>query len=191
MLEFLTNTFNTSVMVVTQLVLSTVVSDNPWFENVEMELSQSRNALVCSASLMDTFTESLDVVLQSGQTITLHFSYDLMEAENKILVNQGEVVHGLRYRLLDDRYYLLRSEEGELEELFDFQTAKRSYVSIDKIEIAEAGQLDRQKSYILQLRAFLDPVEMPSMAETVNLMLLWASIKPTYISEPFTLRASG
>jgi len=189
--EFLANTFNTSVMAVTQLFLSTVLSSNPWFENVRVEVSTARGDLLCSARLVQSFTESLDRAMLSGETITLHFQYEILDSETEDPIHRGEVVHGFRYTVLDDRYYVLRSERGELEEFFSFVEAKQQYIQVQNISVADPGLLESGHSYILRLIAFVDPVKMPEMSETVNLMLLWVSVKPTYVSEPFTLQTTG
>ena len=190
-LEFITNTFNTSVMAVTQLLLATVLTSNPWFENVKLDISSTQDELLCSAQLVDNFSASLDNVLLSGETITLHFKYEILASENNTVIHKGEVIHGFRYRVLDDRYYIMRSEKGDLEELFTFDEAKQRYISIQNLGIAPIPIPGGSDSYVLRLTAFLDPVKMSGMTETVNLMLMWVSVKPTYVSEPFSMQVTG
>ena len=76
MFEFIANTFTSSITVVTQLFLTTVLSSNPWFEDVSLEVSENTGEILCSASLSSDFTESLDRLLMSGENIILHFEFE-------------------------------------------------------------------------------------------------------------------
>jgi len=190
MWEAITSTFNTSVMAVTQLLLSTVVSSNPWFDLVQIEIPEVGNSIMCTARLEQSFTKSLDDVLLSGETITLHFTFEILDDASNEVIHSHEVIRGFRYTVLDDRYYVLRSEHGKLEGFAALDEAKASYTSVNGLSICPLDQLDHRRQYRLRVRAFLDAVQLPEMTDTVNLMLLWVSTKPTYLSDAFNVSSA-
>ena len=97
MFELITQTFNASVIAVSQLFLSTLVSANPWFESLDIQFQSVQQEIVCSTNLAESFTETLDGVLLSGQNITLHFKFELFEKIWQqlefIRTRSGEVIY--------------------------------------------------------------------------------------------------
>jgi hypothetical protein len=60
-----------------------------------------------------SFTPDLDVLLQSGDTVVIHFEVDLVKAENDSAVVLANWEHQFIYSILDDKYTVYRSEQGE------------------------------------------------------------------------------
>lgn len=191
MFEFLTQTFNASVLAVTQLFLSTVVSSNPWFEQLDIQYFGVKKEIVCSTRLSSSFTETLDNVLMSGENITLHFRFDLMTDGSPNPVQTREIVNGLRYDAEEDIFYLVNSEEIEVERFFTIEEARANYVQVENLVVATTEDLPGDQNYFFRVTAFLDPVKLDDMGESVNLMLRWASVKPAIISDKFRLEAKS
>ncbi|MCF7823456.1 MAG: DUF4390 domain-containing protein [Candidatus Marinimicrobia bacterium] len=187
MLELISQTFNASVIAVTQLFLSTVMSSNPWFEGLEINYEGNKQEIICNTKLSPSFTETLDDVLLSGQNITLHFRFELFTAGESKALQQKEIVNGFRYDTESESYYLINSEDREVERFFTVEAAKDSYVTVLNLTVANTEDLPAQNEYFLRVTAFLDPVKLDNMSESVNLMLRWASVKPTIVSEKFRI----
>jgi hypothetical protein len=51
--------------------------------------------------------------------------------------------------------------------------------------------LSGEQDYFVQVTAFLDPIKLEDMSESVNLMLRWASVKPTIVSDKFRIQAKA
>jgi len=190
-LELLTQTFNASVIAVTQLFLSTVVSSNPWFENLDLQYIGLQKEIICNTKLAESFTETLDDVLVSGKNITLHFKFDLMAAGEAEPIQSKEVINGFRYDEETDVYLLVNSEDRKVERYFTIDEAKSNYVSIQNLSVVSTGDLLADQDYFIRVTAFLDPIKMDNMSESVNLMLRWASVKPTIVSDKFRIAAKA
>lgn len=191
MLELLTQTFNASVIAVTQLFLSTVVSSNPWFENLDLQYVGLQKEIICNTKLAESFTETLDDVLVSGKNITLHFKFDLMAAGEAEPIQSKEVINGFRYDEETDVYLLVNSEDRKVERYFTIDEAKSNYVSIQNLSVVSTSDLSADQDYFIRVTAFLDPIKMDNMSESVNLMLRWASVKPTIVSDKFRIAAKA
>lgn len=191
MFEFLTQTFNASLIAVTQLFLSSVVTSNPWFEGLDLQYSGVKHEIVCSTKLADSFTETLDDVLLSGENITLHFRFELFVPGEAKPLQVKEVVNGFRYDEETESYYLVNSESGELERFFTIEAAKDTYISVSNLIIVDTKRLAGDQDYFVQVTAFLDPIKLDDMSESVNLMLRWASVKPTIVSDKFRIQAKA
>jgi hypothetical protein len=191
MLDFLTQTFNASLIAVTQLFLSSVVTSNPWFEGLELQYSGVKHEIVCSTKLADSFTETLDDVLLSGENITLHFRFELFAPGEATPIQMKEIVNGFRFDEDTESYYLINSESGELERFFTIEAAKDTYISVSNLVIANTQGLSGEQDYFVQVTAYLDPIKLDDISESVNLMLRWASVKPTIVSEKFRIEAKA
>jgi hypothetical protein len=185
MFELITQTFNASMVAITQLFLATVVTTNPWFEGLELQYRGARHEIVCNTKLADSFTETLDDVLLSGQNITLHFRFELFAAGASAPLQQKEIVNGFRFDEVAKVYYLVNSENPKLEKFFTIDEAKETYITVRDLVVANTADLPADQEYFLRVTAFLDPIKLNDMSESVNLMLRWASVKPTIVSEKF------
>ncbi len=191
MFELLTQTFNASLIAITQLFLSTVATSNPWFEGLELDYSGVKHEIVCNTKLADSFTETLDEVLLSGENITLHFRFELFATGAAVPVQMKEVVNGFRFDKDSDSYYLFNSETEELERFFTIEAAKDTYISVSNLVIVNTKSLSEEQDYFVRVTAFLDPIKLDDMSESVNLMLRWASVKPTIVSDKFRVQAKA
>ena len=191
MFEFLTQTFNASLIAVTQLFLSSVATSNPWFEGLDLQYSGVKHEIVCSTKLADSFTETLDDVLLSGENITLHFRFELFAPGVARPLQMKEVVNGFRFDKETESYYLVNSESGELERFFTIEAAKDTYISVSNVVIVNTENLSGEQDYFVQVTAFLDPIKLEDMSASVNLMLRWASVKPTIVSDKFRIQAKA
>ncbi len=191
MLELLTQTFNASLIAVTQLFLSSVVTSNPWFENLELQYSGVKHEIVCNTKLANSFTETLDDVLLSGENITLHFKFELFTPGEATPIQAKEIINGFRYDKETESYYLFNSETQELERFFTMEAAKDTYISVINLVVVNTDNLSDDREYFLKVTAFLDPIKLDDMSESVNLMLRWASVKPTIISDKFQIQAKA
>jgi len=191
MLEFLTQTFNASLIAVTQIFLSSVVTTNPWFEGLELQYSGVKHEIVCNTKLAPSFTETLDDVLLSGENITLHFRFELFAPGEATPLQAKEIVNGFRFDAESESFYLVNSESGEVERFFTIEEAKETYISVSNLAIVNTKLLSGEQDYFIKVTAFLDPIKLKDMSESVNLMLRWASVKPTIVSDKFKVEAKA
>ncbi len=185
MLELITQTFNASVIAVTQLFLSTVMTANPWFDGLELHYQSAQKEITCNTKLADSFTETLDDVLLSGKNITLHFKFELFKPGDATPLQYKEIVNGFRFDEEADIYYLVNSEDKKLEKFFTIEAAKDSYITVRNLVVVNTADLPADQEYFIRVTAYLDPIKLADMSESVNLMLRWASVKPTIVSEKF------
>jgi len=188
MFDLIAQTFSASVVAVTQLFLSAVITSNPWFAVLDVQHDGTKHEIICNTRLEDSFTETLDEVLLSGQNITLHFSFEFYAAGQAQPLHKMEVVNGFRFDAQDDIYYLYSSQTRKLDKYFTLEAAKDSYISARNVSVLITDELDPELDYFLKVSAFLDPIQMDDVGKSVNLMLRWASVKPTIVSEKFKLQ---
>ena len=191
MFDLIAQTFNASVMAVTQLFLSTLISSNPWFQGMELQFFPVKHEIVCNTKLADSFTETLDDVLLSGENITLHFRFDLYTSGSATPVQSKEVVNGFRFDSDANVFYLYTSETQKLDRYFTVEAAKDAYITANNIVVGHTEELSPDVEYFLRVTAFLDPIKMDDVGESVNLMLRWASVKPTIVSEKFRIQVGS
>jgi hypothetical protein len=191
MFDLIAQTFNASLVAVTQLFLSAVVTSNPWFATLEVQHDATKHEVICSTRLEDSFTETLDDVLLSGQNITLHFVFEFYEAGQATPLNRLEVVNGFRYDKEAEIYYLFSSQTRKLDKYFTLEAAKDAYITVQNLTAMNTDDLSPSSEYFLKVTAFLDPIKMDDVGKSVNLMLRWASVKPTIATEKFKLELAS
>ena len=191
MLDLIAQTFNASLVAVTQLFLSAVVTTNPWFQGLDVKYEGTRHEIICQTKLDASFTETLDDVLLSGQNITLHFVFEFYAAGTAKPMSLAEVVNGFRYDKDQKIYYLFSSQTRKMDRYFTLEAAKDAYITARNVLTAGIEDLPADQEYFIKVTAFLDPIQMEDMGKSVNLMLRWASVKPTVVSEKFRLEAAS
>jgi hypothetical protein len=188
MLDLLVQTFQTSAMAVTQLFLSAVITTNPWFEKLDVQYHSARQEVICSSRLIDDFTATLDDVLLSGKNITLHFRYDFFVDGTGTPLQSREIVNGLRYDQGSGLFYVIHSDDAKLRKFTDLESARKNYISVTNLVVAHTKGLSAEDEYYFRVTAYLDPVKLNDMSESVNLMIRWATVKPTIVSGKFRLK---
>lgn len=191
MLDLIAQTFNASLVAVTQIFLSAVITSNPWFAFLEIQNDDMGREVICSTRLESSFTETLDEVLLSGQNITLHFIFEFFEAGQAAPLKTMKVVNGFRFDKEADIYYLYSSQNKKLDKYFTLEAAKNAYISAVNVRVIDTDDLDQNSEYFVRVSAFLDPIQMDDVGKSVNLMLRWASVKPTIASEKFKLQITS
>jgi hypothetical protein len=78
-----------------------------------------------------------------------------------------------------------------LERFFTIEAAKDTYISVTNLVIVNTDMLSGEQEYFVKVTAFLDPIKLDNMSESVNLMLRWASVKPTIVSDKFRVQAKA
>ena len=187
MWRYLADKVGATVLALSQLMLTNVAGTDPSFQEVRLELRGS--GIHVSTVLMDSFTEDLDIMLQSGDTLVVHFEVDLVLAENDSIVAMANWHHQFRYSLLEDRYHLFFSEEGEWDNIYSFEDARQRWVQINEAYLCEMELLQPRHRYYLRLSAYMDNVQLPGLTEQLNLMSFWNRIRPSYKSPPFEKRS--
>lgn len=186
MLEFLAEKLGAGALIVSQLLLTAVIGTDPYFEDVRLDVRGDR--LFCSARLVEGFTPDLDMLLQSGDTITLHFEVDLVNEATDSVVAIADWVHELRYSLLEDEFIIYRSEDDRSIRLTDLEEAKAEWVEINEALFCRMRVMTDDERYFLRISAFMEEITMPGITEKVNMMAFWNRIRPVHISEPFEKR---
>ena len=186
MLQFIADKFSTGALFVTQLLLTAVVGTDPYFQDVRLEVRGDR--LFCSALLMESFTPDLDKLLQSGDTVVIHFELDLVNVENDSVVALADWEHQLRYSLLEDDFTVFRSEHDRTEKFYNLEEAKTEWVTVKEALFCRMRVMEDDTRYFLRISAFMEEMTMPGITHKVNMMSFWNRIQPVHISEPFEKR---
>lgn len=186
MLQFLSDKLGAGALIVSQLLLTAFVGTDPYFQDVNLEVKADR--IFLSANLMEGFTPDLDVLLQSGDTVVIHFELDLVKADNDSIVAMADWVHLFRYSLLEDDFTIYRSETGRTSHFYSMEEAKQEWVKIENALFCRMRAMEDDQLYFLRISAFLEEMEMPGITDRINLMSFWNRIRPIHISEPFEKR---
>lgn len=186
MLQFITDKLSAGALVVSQLLLTAVVGTDPYFQDVSLEVRGSR--LFYSAVLAESFTPDMDVLLQSGDTVTIHFELDLVNTETDSVVAMADWEHQFIYSILEDEYTVYKSEGQRSFPSYDFEESKQEWVTITEAFFCRLNVMEDQHTYSLRISAYMDEISMLGITEKVNLMSYWNKIRPVHISEPFMKR---
>ena len=186
MLQFLADKLGAGALFVSQLLLTAVVGAEPYFQDVHLEVSGDR--LFCSGRLMESFTPDLDLLLQSGDLVVIHFEVDLVNSARDSVVAMADWEHHFRYSLLEDEYTVYRSEQDRQMRINNFEQAKEEWVKIEKTLFCRMRVMDGDQAYFLRVSAFMEEMEMPGITNKINLMSFWNRIRPVHVSEPFRKR---
>lgn len=186
MLQFLSDKLGAGALIVSQLLLTAFVGTNPYFHDVSLEVKADR--LFCSATLMEGFTPDLDVLLQSGDTVIIHFELDLVKVDNDSIVAMADWEHQFRYSLLEDDYTIYQSETDKTSKIYTIEAAKGEWVKIENAILCRMRVMEDDQFYYLRISAFLEEMDMPGITDQINLMSFWNRIRPIHISEPFEKR---
>ena len=186
MLQFITAKLSAGALIVSQLLLTAVVGTDPYFQDVSLDVRGDR--LFYSAVLAESFTPDMDVLLQSGDTVTIHFELDLVNTETNQVAAMANWDHQFIYSILEDEYTVHKSESRRTFHSYDFEEAKREWVLISDALFCRLEVMEDQHPYSLRISAYMDEMELPGMSEQVNLMAYWNRIRPVHISEPFMKR---
>ena len=186
MLQFLSDKLGAGALIVSQLLLTAFVGTDPYFQDVNLEVRGDR--LFCSATLMESFTPDLDLLLESGDTVIIHFEVDLVNASNDSVVAIADWEHHFRYSLLEDDFSIYRSEIDETTEFYTMEEAKEEWVRIENALFCRMRVMEDDETYFLKISAYMEEMEMPGITDRINLMSFWNRIRPIHISEPFEKR---
>jgi hypothetical protein len=186
MLQFLSDKLGAGALIVSQLLLTAFVGTDPYFQDVTLDVAGDR--LFCSGQLMESFTPDLDMLLQSGDTVIIHFEVDLINSARDSIVAIADWVHQFRYSLLEDDYTVYRSEHDETKQFYSLEQAKAEWVTIEKALFCRMRVMEDDQAYYLRISAFMEEIEMPGITKRINLMSLWNRVRPIHISEPFEKR---
>ncbi len=186
MLQFLADKVGAGALFVSQLLLTAVIGTEPYFQDVRLEVSGDR--LFCSGRLVESFTPDLDLLLQSGDTIVIHFEVDLLNAQNDSVVAIADWEHWFIYSLLEDDYTVYRSEHDKTIKIFDFSDAKAEWVQIEDALFCRMRVMENDERYYIRMSAFMDEMDMPGITKKINLMSFWNRIRPIHVSDSFEKR---
>ncbi len=186
MLQYLSEKLGAGALVVSQLLLTAFVGTDPYFQDVGLEVRGDR--LFLSAALMESFTPDLDLLLESGDTVIIHFEIDLVNASTDSIVAIADWEHHFRYSLLEDDYRVYRSEIDETIQVYSLADAKEEWVKIENALFCRMRVMEDDQFYFLRISAFMENMEMPGITDRINLMSFWNRIRPIHISDPFEKR---
>ena len=186
MFQFLADKLGAGALLLSQLLLTAVVGTEPYFQDVRLEVAGDR--IFCSGKLMDSFTPDLDKLLQSGDTVKIHFEVDLVMASNDSVIAMADWEHRFQYSLLEDRYTVYLSEHDRIEHIGSFQRAKSRWTEVEGALLCRMRVMEDEGIYFLRISAFMEEMEMPGITSKVNLMSFWNRIRPVHTSEAFEKR---
>ncbi len=186
MLQFLANKLGAGALIVSQFLLTAVVGTEPYFQDVTLEVAGER--VFCSGQLVESFTPDLDLLLQSGDTVIIHFEVDLVDEAKDSVVAIADWEHHFLYSILEDEYTVYRAEDDKRFKSTDFEEARQEWVKIEKAFFCHMRVMEDDQRYYLRMSAFMEEMEMPGITAKVNLMKFWNRIRPVHNSASFEKR---
>lgn len=186
MFQFLADKLGAGALIVSQLLLTAVIGTDPYFQDVGLEVNGDR--LYCSAELAESFTPDLDMLLQSGDTITIHFEIDLVNVNTDSVVALADWEHQFIYSILEDEYTVYRAEASRPKKTTNFEEARQEWVSIDKALFTRTSVMENGQEYFLRISAYMDEITIPGITRNVSLMSYWNKVRPSHSSAPFRKR---
>ena len=162
----------------------------PFMENIEptfrdIKFNTSGNVVVLSLYLDNWYTEQLNQVISSGQTIKLFYQLDLLQESGKKPVQTKRFYHTVRYSLLDNRYEILTSETGRLQYFPDISEVHSHFTTVTNFPVLKSGDLESGKDYYFRLTAYLENIAFIGDDSDFNLMFFWNDKNPSVNTEVF------
>jgi hypothetical protein len=173
----------TTVIAIGSMFYSTIDGINASFSDIDY---YSRGAqLYISTSLINCFTEDLDLIFASGEEIQIYFLYEIVQNEDQEIIRGDTIYHSIRFSPVDQLYSIFHSEKQARFLFESIEKAKSSLVTLNEVSIVPIGTLQNENAYYLKLSAWMGTVKIAGMKESLNLMYYWNSIKPERASTMF------
>jgi hypothetical protein len=166
-------------------MFSGISGTTPWFDNVSLETIG--NDLVCSAHVMDAFTEDFDKLIQIGDTLTVTIQVDVVDVETNEVVETKLFIHRIQFSLLEKRYDVFTSEKNRSVQRKELKQAKQYWMSLYRGHLIRLSKLEANRYYYLSFSATLEDIELPGMTNKLNMMQFWNRAKPEFKTENFMI----
>jgi hypothetical protein len=173
----------TTVIAIGSMFYSTIDGVNATFSDIEF-YSQGQH-LYISTNLTNCFTEDLDLILVSGERITIFYQLDLISDGNKNPVYSDTLYHSIQYSPVDQIFQVYQSNYQNYTSYESLENAKNDLVLLNDVPIIELNNLIDTNLYSLRLSAWMGTVQIAGMDKPLNLMYYWNSIKPEKESAKF------
>jgi hypothetical protein len=162
----------------------------PFMESIEPNISGVRfntegNAVVLSLYIDNCYTEQLNQVISSGQTVTLHYQLELYQKTAKKPVRTMHFFHRVRYNLLENHYEMYCSETDQRRFLPDLLQVHKNFTAVARIPVLKAGDLTIGQDYFFRLSAYLENIAFVGEEPDLDLMFFWNNKRPSIDTETF------
>ena len=175
----------TTIISIGSLIFPFIESIEPIFTNVQFEVVG--NSLYLSATLENCYTEELDKVISSGQSVIVRFVAELFTEKDKKPVLEQEFFRSVRYNLLDKQYEIYLSEKESRLFLKDIAQVHQNLVTLKDVKIINSSNLKRGQQYYIRLTALLDNITFIGGESELDLMLFWNNHRPVVNTSSFNL----
>jgi len=177
------------IITVGSFFISPVAATDPTFADFNLDLAEN-NHLVLSIQLRNWRTEDLDRILRSGQKVLIRFQTRVQRKGGLVpQVRKKEFFHQLKFSLVDETFRIFLSETGETLETSVLSEAVRIMSGIRNLDLVDRRLLSADAEYVLHLEAALEQINLPGLANELDMMRFWRNRRPVFHSPPFTLRS--
>jgi len=173
----------TTIISIGSLIFPFIESIEPIFTEVQFEVVG--NSLYLSATLENCYTDELDKVISSGQSVIVRFEAELFSEKAKKPVLKQEFFRSVRYNLLDKQYEAYLSEKGSHLFLKDIEMVHQNLVTLKDVKIIDSSDLKRGQQYYIRLTAWLENVTFIGGESELDLMLFWNNHRPIVNTNSF------
>ncbi|MBC8477957.1 MAG: DUF4390 domain-containing protein [Candidatus Delongbacteria bacterium] len=148
-------------------------------------LTLEENRIVLSVELVDWHTEEMDRILESGQTLTIHFDLDVYQEREQAPYNSYSFDHAITMDLIDQTYHINCSEQ-ELEYQTTTLNEMRNHAgSLRSFNLLDLNELQGDTSFVFELRAHLENIDLPGLMNDFDMMRYWRGKIPRLESPSF------
>ncbi|MFC1581307.1 DUF4390 domain-containing protein [Candidatus Neomarinimicrobiota bacterium] len=166
----------TTVIAIGSMFYSTIDGVNASF--TEIDYYSRGQQLYFTTSLINCFTEDLELIFTSGEEIQIYFLYEIVQNENQEIIHSDTLYHSIRYSPVDQLYSIYYSEHQNRFRFESIEKAKSNLVALNEVLITPINKLQNENAYYLKLSAWMGTVKIAGMEERLTLMYYWNSIKP-------------
>lgn len=165
------------------LLFPSVGGINPSFSDVQIAVVN--NGIVCSARLINCYSEELDKIFLSGKEIRINFTVQTFEQGKEKPMHERKFCHQMKYDLVDQYFevYLSETDEKFITESLD--EVKERMARIERFVAVKVSLLEFGKRHYLKFTASMEPVFFDAFQKNIDLMIYWNNKKATFLSELF------
>ena len=149
-------------------------------------ISYKNDFVFISTTIENCYTEDLEQIFHSGNSIPIYYSIELYREGIKEPDSVNTFYHTIQYSPIGNDFSIYFSERDEILRSLSLNQAKELLPSINNYRVTSAEDIDSNSNYYIKVTAWLDKISVEGMEEKLNLTYYWNSLNPDCISEIFS-----
>jgi hypothetical protein len=158
---------------------TTDVTFNPPSLNLE------GNGITLTVALSNWLSDDMNRILESGQTLTIHFDLDLFQTTYSTPLQEYSFIHAVTMDLIDQTYHVDCSELDQNLETNRRDEMRRLVGSLESFHLLELEEMQGDTSFYFRLSARLENIDLPGLMKNPEMMRFWNNTSPQLESPRF------